>query len=292
MISTRRSVEIESRSHYLSGDCEDLGEADTDGRTVLTVCVVISIVCVMGIEVGVPDTSEREKITTSEVIVNEDVTTPEILSAKAAAGTTAGPAVGMLAETAVGMLAETAVGMLAETAVGMLAETAVGMLAETAVGMLAEMAVGMLAETAVGVLAGMATGMLVGITVGMAVGMVLGMSAGMSEGMAVRMAMLAGPISPREVAAEVKGAGVVKTSLGSVSDRTAVVSVVPVPLLRSPAADGLVTSAAGDIDVASMTSLLGTDESMGPSGDVVVGPSEFPPVVVTPSVGEPVGVRV
>ena len=276
MISTRRSVEIESRSHYLSGDCEDLGEADTDGRTVLTVCVVISIVCVMGIEVGVPDTSEREKITTSEVIVNEDVTTPEILSAKAAAGTTAGPAVGMLAETAVGMLAETAVGMLAETAVGMLAE----------------MAVGMLAETAVGVLAGMATGMLVGITVGMAVGMVLGMSAGMSEGMAVRMAMLAGPISPREVAAEVKGAGVVKTSLGSVSDRTAVVSVVPVPLLRSPAADGLVTSAAGDIDVASMTSLLGTDESMGPSGDVVVGPSEFPPVVVTPSVGEPVGVRV
>jgi hypothetical protein len=233
----------------------------------------------MGIVVGVPDTSETEKVTRSEVYVNEDViTTPEIPSAKATPGTTTG----------------TAVETLAGTAVGMLAEMVVRALAGMATGMLAGMATGMLAGMATGMLAGMATGMLTGITVGMAVGMVLGMSAGMSEGMAVGMAMLVDPISPREVAAEVKGAGAVKTSppLGSVSDRAAVVSVVPVLLLRSPAAGELVTSAAGDIDVASMTSLLGTEESMGPSSDVVVGSSEFPPVVVTPSAGEPVWVGV
>jgi hypothetical protein len=236
-ISMRGSVEIESRSHYLSVDV-DWGVADglKDGKIVSTVCDVISDVSVMSIEVGVPDTSEKEKVTKSEVNVNRDVViTPPvsvILSAKAAAGTTVG--------------------------------------------------------TAVGVLAGMAADMLVVIVVGMAVGMVLGMSAGMSDGMAAGMVVLAGLISPREVAV---GVGVVKTSpsLGSVSDRAAVVSVVPVPLLRSPAAEELVTSAAGAIDV---TSLLGTEESMGPSGDVVVGSSEFPPVVVTSSVGEPVWVVV
>jgi hypothetical protein len=85
MISTRTSVEIESRSRYLFGDRIEAGT--TVGRTV-------SLVCVMIIEVGVPDTSVTEKVTTSKVLVNEDVvsetpagnSTPVTLAAKADAG--------------------------------------------------------------------------------------------------------------------------------------------------------------------------------------------------------------
>ena len=54
------------------------GTGTTVGRTVSTVCVMI-------VEVGVSDTYETKVVTTSKVVVNEDVVnlTPEQLAAKA-----------------------------------------------------------------------------------------------------------------------------------------------------------------------------------------------------------------
>ena len=72
------SVEIESRSHYLFGGSEKVATTVLVLVLVLVGGTVVSTVCVTIIEVGVPDTSEIEKVTTSVVI-----TTPATLAAKA-----------------------------------------------------------------------------------------------------------------------------------------------------------------------------------------------------------------
>jgi hypothetical protein len=135
-----------------------------------------------------------------------------------------------------------------------------------------------------GLLVGKVKGMLAGMAlVGIAVG---GMVVRISVEMGMEMATLAGPISP-EVAAEVNGAGM----FWGVSDRAAVVGVVLVLLFSSPTAE-LTTSVAGGIDEASIASLLGTDGSIDPLGNVVADSSALPPVVVTPSIWELVWVGV
>ena len=113
------------------------------------------------------------------------------------------------------------------------------------------------------------------------------MTLGVLVGTVAGMVMVA---DPREVA-EVKGAEKVKTppSLGSVCEGVAV-GVVSVLLLRTSATGELAIVTVGDIDVASVTSLVETDRSTGTPGDVVGGSTEFPSVVVKPLVEELVGV--
>jgi hypothetical protein len=157
--------------------------------------------------------------------------------------------------------------------------------AVSVLGMLMETVTRVVVGTTAGMLAGTAAAMLEAMAAGMAVEMAVGTSAGRFVGITVEMTMLAGPIPPREVVAEMTVAGI-SPSLGGVADRAAVISVVPVLLLRSPAAEELATSAVGELDMASISSLLGTDESTAPPGDIVVVSSEFPAVAVTASAGE------
>lgn len=100
---------------------------------------------------------------------------------------------------------------------------------------------------------------------------------------------MAGVVGDPEEVAGVTGAekGKAFPSLGGESEGVAVVGVVSVLLLRISATEELAT---GDIDVASVASLVETDRSTGPPGDVVGGSTEFPSVVVTPSVEGLVGV--
>jgi len=121
-----------------------------------------------------------------------------------------------------------------------------------------------------------------------------GVSDELTKAMAVGVLVgtVAGVVGDPEEVAGVTGAEKGKTSpsLGGESEGVAVVSVVSVLLLRISATEELATVTVGDIDVASVASLVETDRSTGTPGDVVGDSTEFPSVVVTPPVEELVGV--
>jgi len=108
----------------------------------------------------------------------------------------------------------------------------------------------------------------------------------------VLVVTVAGGVENAGEVAGVRGAEKGKTSpsLGGESEGVAVVSVVSVLLLRISATEELATVTVGNIDVASVASLVETNRSRGTPGDVVGDSTGFPSVVVTPSVEELVGV--
>lgn len=121
-----------------------------------------------------------------------------------------------------------------------------------------------------------------------------GVSDELTKAMAVGVLMgtVAGVVGDPGEVAGVTGAEKGKTSpsLGGESEGVAVVSVVSGLLLRISATEELATVTVGDIEVASVASLVETDRSTGTPGDVVGDSTEFPSVVVTPPVEELVGV--